>query len=183
MTGLALVAPHADYLPGYAAALARGWSPNTVRDVSGEQLAAIAADAADFIAGFSRQGGTVTLGDGTVVPRLPGPVRWLWDGAFCGAINLRYMPGTEALPSHVLGHIGYAVVPWKRRHGYATAALRGILPLAAAAGLRHVDLTCDADNLASRKVIEANGGTLVSRTPDGVAPGKDRLLYRIALAG
>lgn len=182
MTALRLVAPAAEYLPGYQAALRQGWSPNNVRDVSGEQLAAIAADAAAFIAGFSREGGTIALGDGRVVPRLPGPVRWMWDGAFCGAISLRYVPGTEDLPEHVLGHVGYAVVPWKRGRGYATAALRQILPLAAAAGLRHVDLTCDADNLASQKVITANGGSLVSRTPDGVGPGQDRLLFRIPLA-
>ncbi len=182
MTALRLVAPAAEYLAGYAAALRQGWSPNNVRDVSGEQLAAIEADAAGFLAGFTREGGTITLGDGRVVPRLPGPVRWMWDGEFCGAISLRYVPGTEDLPEHVLGHIGYAVVPWKRGCGHATAALRQILPLAAEAGLRHVDLTCDADNLVSQKVITANGGRLVSRTPDGVAPGQDRLLFRIPLA-
>jgi predicted acetyltransferase len=182
VTALRLVAPAAEYLPGYEAALRQGWSPNNVRDVSAEQLAAIAADAAEFLAGFTRAGGTIALGDGRVVPRLPGPVRWMWDGAFCGAISLRYVPGTEVLPEHVLGHIGYAVVPWKRRHGYATEALRLMLPLAVEAGLRHVDLTCDADNLPSQKVITANGGALVSRTKDGVAPGQDRLLFRIPLA-
>lgn len=181
MTGLALVAPAIAYLPGYVDALRQGWSPSNVRDLSAEQLATIELDPGAFLASYARPGGTVTLGDGTVVPRLPGPVRWLWDGAFCGTIGLRYVPGTEDLPAHVLGHIGYAVVPWKRRRGYATEALRQILPLAGEAGLRHVDLTCDAENRPSQKVIEANGGALVSRTPDGVAPGQDRLLYRIVL--
>ena len=127
------------------------------------------------------RGGTVTLGDGRVVPALSRLVRWMWDGAFCGAINLRYLPGAEALPPHVLGHIGYAVVPWKRRRGYATEALRQFLPLAA--GMRHVDLTCDSDNRPSQKVIEANGGVLVSSAPDDERPGHERLLYRIVLAG
>jgi predicted acetyltransferase len=182
MTALTLVAPAPAYLAGYVDALRQGWSPSNVRDLSAEQIATIARDPAEFLASFTRSGGSITLGDGKVVPRLPGPVRWMWDGDFCGAISLRYVPGTEDLPSHVLGHIGYAVVPWKRRLGYATASLRQILPLAVDAGLRYVDLTCDAENRPSQKVIEANGGTLVARTPDGVGPGQDRLLYRILLS-
>lgn len=183
MTSLLLLPPSLDHLDGYVAALRQGWSPSNVRDVSGEQLAAIDADAAAFVAQFSALGGTVTLGDGRVVPRLPGPVRWLWDGAFCGTISLRYQPGTEALPDHVLGHIGYAVVPWKRRLGHATEALRQMLPFARGAGLRHVDLTCDDDNRPSQLVIEANGGQLLSRSPEPDRPGHDKLLYRIILAG
>ncbi len=183
---MVLVAPSLARLEAYAAALRTGWSPSNVRDVGGEQLAAIAHDAAGFVAQFGAPGGTVTLRDGRVVPRLPGPVRWMWqegaaDGAFCGTISLHYVPGTEALPAYVLGHIGYAVVPWKRRQGHATAALRAILPLAVAAGLRHVDLTCDDDNRPSQKVIERNGGVLVSRMPEADRAEHDKLLYRIAL--
>ena len=181
-----LVAPSLAQLDEYAAALRQGWSPSNLRDVSGEQLAEIAADPDGFIRRVATQGGTVKLGDGRVVARLPGPVRWMWDAsaadsAFCGAINLRYVPGTEDLPEHVQGHIGYAVVPGKRRRGHATAALRQILPEAAAAGLRHVDLTCDDDNRPSQKVIEANGGTLLSRAPEPDRPGHDKLLFRIIL--
>jgi predicted acetyltransferase len=178
-----LVEPALERLDGYAAALRQGWSPSNTRDLSGEQLAAIAADAEGFIAQFTTPGGTVTLGDGTVVPRLPGPVRWMWDGAFCGSIGLRYQPGTEVLPPTALGHIGYAVVPWKRRNGYATQALRQILPHARAVGLRWVELTTDADNAPSQRVILANGGVLMARVADGVHPGQDRLVWRIALPG
>ena len=83
----------------------------------------------------------------------------------------------------MLGHIGYAVVPWRRREGLATLALRAILPAAVAAGLRWVDLTCDDDNRPSQRVIEANGGILWSRSPEAERPGHDKLLYRIALGG
>jgi len=178
-----LVEPALERLDSYAAALRQGWSPSNTRDVSGEQLAQIAADAAGFIAQFTTPGGTVTLADGTVVPRLPGPVRWMWDGAFCGSISLRYQPGTEALPPTALGHIGYPVVPWKRRSGHATAALRRMLPHAIAAGLRWVELTTDADNAPSQRVILANGGVLMARVADGVQPGQDRLIWRIFLPG
>jgi predicted acetyltransferase len=174
-----LVEPSLDRLEGYAAALRQGWSPNNVRDVSGEHLAAIAEDAAAFIRGLVTPAGTITLGDGTVVPRLPGPLLWMWDGEFCGGIGLRYQPGTEALPPTALGHIGYAVVPWKRRRGHATQALRQILPHARAAGLRWVDLTTDADNAPSQRVILANGGVLMDRVPE--ATGQDKLVWRIFL--
>jgi predicted acetyltransferase len=172
MFELIVPAPHA--LAGYEAALRQGWSANTTRDVSGEELARLTADPAAFLDSMRNPTAPITLPDGTQVPRLPGCIRWVWDGEFCGAINFRHQPGSETLPPHVSGHIGYAVVPWKQRHGYATRALRLMLPIAAAAGLAWVDLTCDADNIASRRVIEANGGAPL---PDG----SDKKAFRIRL--
>src|SRR6185503_5309757 len=96
--------------------------------------------------------------DGSRVPRLPGFARWIWDGDLAGSINLRWQPGTAELPPHVLGHIGYSVVPWKRRRGHATRALALILDEARAVGLERVDLTADLDNLVSHRVIAANDG-------------------------
>jgi len=172
MFELIVPAPHA--LAGYEAALRQGWSANTTRDVSGEELARLTADPAAFLDSMRNPTAPITLPDGTQVPRLPGCIRWMWDGEFCGAINFRHQPGSETLPPHVSGHLGYSVVPWKQRHGYATRALRLMLPIAAAAGLAWVDLTCDADNIASRRVSEANGGVPL---PDG----PDKKAFRIRL--
>ena len=184
---LDLVRPSIRFLPGYVAALERGWSADSARAdaASKEELALIAADRDHFLstqADREPRGETVTLPDGSKVPRLPGYRRWLWDGEFCGLINLRWQPGTHALPPHCLGHIGYAVVPWKQRRGYATAALRQFLPAAKEEGLSYVEITTDPQNLASQRVIEANGGVLHERfvkPPQfGSTPG---LRYRIAL--
>lgn len=154
-----LIRPSRRYLPAYVEALRRGWSPNTTRDVREEELASITEDAARFLHQLrGEEAGTVRLTDGREVPRLPGLVRWMSDGSFCGVINFRYQPNTEELPAHVSGHIGYSVVPWKRCRGYATRALSLLLPLAWEAGLARVLLTCDADNVASCRVIAANGG-------------------------
>ena len=183
-----LVWPAHEHLPGYIAALARGWSADNVRGAAAaqEELAKIKADPSAFIGSMvdrEAKGGPVTLPDGSVVPRLPGYRRWLWDGEFCGSIGFRWQPGTTALPPHCLGHIGYAVVPWKQGKGYATRALQLLLPDAKAAGLAFVEITTDPENIASRRVIEANGGIFVERfikpAPFGSKPG---LRYRIALA-
>jgi predicted acetyltransferase len=113
--------PGLELLPAYADALGRGWSPNNIRDVSKEQLDAISSDPSHFIDSITEQGGTIKLPDGSEAPKLPFQVRWMWGGEFCGSIGLRWQPGTDALPEYVLGHIGFAVVPWKRRRGYASA--------------------------------------------------------------
>lgn len=107
--------------------------------------------------------GPITLPDGSTVPRLPGFNKWMWDGDFCGSIGLRWQRGTNDLPHYVLGHIGFAVVPWKRRRGYATRALAALLPEARNEGLDYVELTTDETNIASQRVIIANGGKVVER--------------------
>jgi predicted acetyltransferase len=183
-----LVRPARAHLAAYTDALRRGWSPDTTLrgpKTAAEQLAAIEADADAFLASLDRRdpaGATIELPDGSRVPRLPGFVRWIWDDALAGSINLRWQPGTPELPPHVLGHIGYSVVPWKRRRGHASRALALILDEARAVGLDRVELTADLDNLASHRVIAANGGTEVghfARPPQ--YGGGQHVLYRIAL--
>ena len=178
-----LIEPSLVRLPGYLAALEAGWSPDTTRDVSGEQLEAIRDDAEAFVRELvTREGGIITLADGTKVPRLPGRVFWIWDGNFSGAINLRFVPGTEALPPHVSGHVGYAVVPWKRNRGYARQALGLLLPIARGVGLQRLLISCDEDNLPSRRVIESNGGVPAGETPHPQHPEKRKFLFWVSTA-
>jgi predicted acetyltransferase len=176
---LRLIAPCLDKLPQYEAALATSWSPDTTRDVSGEQRAALRRDPHAFLAELTRQDGTLVTASGRVVPRLPSRIYWLDDGEFCGVINLRFVPGSDALPDYVSGHIGYAVVPWKRRRGYATRALALVLPVAREVGLKRVEITCDDDNEPSRRVILKNGGVAIGTRPQAV--GKAKLVFRIDL--
>jgi len=167
-----LVRPTAVHLPACVAALQRGWSADNLRGAAAaaEELAAIAADPQAYLAQMDDPlgaGPLVTLPDGTQRRRIPGLRRWIWRGpdddsdGFVGNIGLRWMPEDAPLPPHVLGHIGYAVVPWARRQGAATQALARVLPLARAQGLTRVEITTDADNLASQQVITANGGVLL----------------------
>ena len=182
-----LVWPSLQHLPSYSAALGRGWSADNERGaVAGqEELAKIKLDPAAFVASLvdvEAKGAPVNLPDGSTVPRLPGYRRWLWDGELCGSIGFRWQPGTAALPSHCLGHIGYAVVPWKQGRGYATLALRLLLTEARATGMAFVEITTNADNVASQRVILANGGALVESFNKPAQFGsRPALRYRIAL--
>ena len=188
MNDLRLITPSLEALPQYAAALERGWSPDNIggRKTALEQLVQIAEDPEAFLGTQDDPQGlgpSLTLPDGSKVPRLPGYYRWIWDGEFCGTVGFRWAPGTAELPEYVLGHIGYGVVPWKQGRGYAKRALGLILPEARGLGLPYVHLTTTPENIASQRVIEANGGHLIERffEPPAYGRGLEALRYRIAL--
>jgi predicted acetyltransferase len=84
---------------------------------------------------------------------------WIVEGdEVLGRLSLRHALTPFLL--EVAGHIGYAVRPSARRRGVATRALALLLPIAADHGIDPALITCDVDNVGSRKVIEANGGVL-----------------------
>ncbi len=56
------------------------------------------------------------------------------------------------------GHIGYSVRPSERKKGYAKEMLMQVLQQCREHGLTKVMVTCDADNIASKKTIITNGG-------------------------
>jgi predicted acetyltransferase len=185
--GLELVWPASTHLDGYIRALQEGWSPDNLRaEAALEELERIRRDPQQFLAeqiDREGKGPPVTLPDGSIVGRLPGYRQWMWDGEFCGVIGFRWQPGSADLPPHVLGHIGFSVVPWKRRRGYATRALQLLLPHIRKEGLPHVELTTDPGNTASQRVIAASGGRLVERfTRPAVFGGAEGLRFRILLA-
>lgn len=159
-----LVIPKRQHLESYVAALMAGWTfSERGTEAIVEELQKINTDPDAFLACMEDRkalGPSIKLPDGSEVKRLPSIIRWIWDGAFCGRIDLRWQEGTNALPPHCLGHIGYAVVPWKQGQGFATRALHGLLPEAWAIGLEYVEITTNPANIPSQRVIKANGGIL-----------------------
>jgi predicted acetyltransferase len=82
------------------------------------------------------------------------------EGALVGRISIRHELNNWLATYG--GHIGYAVIPEKRRRGYATEILRQGLVVARALGIDDVLVTCDVDNAASAGVIERCGGAFES---------------------
>lgn len=127
-------------------------------------------------------GDPIILPDGSNVPRLPSINRWMWDGDVCGRIQLRWSPGTTDLPPYCLGHIGYGVFSWKRQRGYASEALRQILPEARKIGLDHVEIVTDVENMISQRVISRNGGTMLCKfVKPASSGGGEGIRFRINL--
>ena len=73
------------------------------------------------------------------------------------------------------GHIGYRIRPSERRKGYGARILAMTLAQARQHGMRDVLLTCDGDNIGSRRIIEHNGGQLAS---ESVSPQSGVLVAR-----
>ncbi|KXH81988.1 GNAT family N-acetyltransferase [Sporosarcina sp. HYO08] len=93
------------------------------------------------------------------------PEGWVADSTYwlvnenddvLGAANIRHAL-TERL-QNIGGHIGYGIRPSARGKGYATKLLALGLEKIKGLGIEHALVTCDADNIASEKVIRKNGG-------------------------
>ncbi len=87
------------------------------------------------------------------------------DDCLVGMTNLR-LALTNPYLQNFGGHIGYSVHPAERSKGYGKIILHQTLIEAGKRGLSQVLLTCDDDNVASAKIIEANHGKLENKQVD-----------------
>jgi tagatose 1,6-diphosphate aldolase len=76
-----------------------------------------------------------------------------------GGIGLRI--GTSREIELFSGNIGYHVYPPARGNHFAERAVRLVLPLARRHGMRHLWITCNPDNTASRRTCERLGARLI----------------------
>ena len=75
--------------------------------------------------------------------------------------NIRLSLGSTPHLERYAGHVGYGVLPKHRGHRYAARAVRLLLPLAYKTGLNPLWITCDPDDLASRRTLELAGAELI----------------------
>lgn len=76
-----------------------------------------------------------------------------------GAIRLRV--GSTRHIEMYAGHIGYNVHPAYRGQRYAGRSLRLLIPLAQSLGLDPLWITCDPENVASRRTLEVSGAQFI----------------------
>jgi len=147
-----LVLPSAEYKDSFIAA-------NREYQTAGEEHEDIARLETDFTA-YLEMVKNHRLGLNLPKNWVPATTFWLIDGdEYIGTGSVRHAL-TDALRI-VGGHIGYFIRPSRRRMGYGTLILKLLLAEAAKLGIANALVTCFADNVGSRKIIEANGGVFI----------------------
>lgn len=114
----------------------------------------------EYLAGLARDRAGRDLAPGRV------PATMLFavvDEEIVGRVHIRHEL-TESLRVEG-GHIGYGVRPRFRRRGYATEMLQQGLLVVRDLGITRALVTCDDDNPASIRTIEACGGALEDIRP------------------
>jgi predicted acetyltransferase len=89
-----------------------------------------------------------------------------------GRINLRVTSNSALL--FYAGHVGYGVDPDHRGRHFAVRSLRLLIPLARALALDPLWITCNPENIASRRSCELAGAQFV----DIIAVPEDTDTYR-----
>ena len=93
---------------------------------------------------------------------VPQTTYWLVDnGEFIGRVSIRHRLTEKLLIEG--GHIGYDIRPSKRKMGYGKKILALSLSKAKELVIKKVLVTCNENNIGSKKIIEANGGILENR--------------------
>ena len=147
------------YARSYLAALREGFRRGMQPVVAEPQICAIEADFERHIARLTEPTGSIILPNGEVVPKVPFSLRWLVEGAeFIGEVSIRHWLNDWLRQEG--GHVGYGIRPSRQRRGYGRLILALALEECRGLGLERVLVTADADNLASIRIIEANGGRL-----------------------
>jgi len=100
---------------------------------------------------------------------------WLVEGheRVVGVSNIRHALTPPLLREG--GHIGYGIRPSARRKGFGREILRQSVRRAHDLGIADVLVTCGQANVASAKVIVANGGVLESEL---FVPERDEIVQR-----
>ncbi len=104
---------------------------------------------------------------------VPETTYWLVDnGEFIGRVSIRHETTEQLLREG--GFIGYDIRPSKRGKGYGNKILELSLSKAKVIGWDKVLITCNANNIPSKKVIEKNGGRLENSIETKEGPRKLR---------
>jgi predicted acetyltransferase len=166
-----LVAPHVAYHASFLVAMEEYHAEGRLMEHRGARL----ADPAEFrayVVSLRAEELESTWRPARIVPQTT--LWWVEGDDYLGRLSIRHRLTDDLL--RVGGHIGYEVRPSARRKGHATAMLRASLPLTNRLGIDPALVTCDDTNIASKTVIERNGGKFENQI-DG------KLRYWVPTAG
>lgn len=149
-----LIAPHPDYATAFAAFYA-DFAQNDPENAGYYQ-----AGVRDFVS-YVQQLSAEAQGLQLLPEHVPCHHFWLVNKQqdILGAVRVRHHLGNAFLAWEG-GHIGYDIAPRFRGMGHGKTLLKLALIQAQALGIPKVLLVANADNWASRKIIEANAGVL-----------------------
>ncbi len=151
---LQLITPRADLADEYRRMVAQFTQAG--EESHQDEIEAIEADFAQFVESLSDHQQGLELPEKMV----DYSTYWLtYEDELIGTARLRHRLTDELAISY--GNIGYDVKPSARAKGFATKLLAMMLQKAGDLGLEKVLLTCEAENPASARVIEKNGGKLL----------------------
>ena len=88
------------------------------------------------------------------------------DNKLIGISNIRLTLNKQLLLHG--GHIGYGIRPTERRKGYNSYQFYCDLKFCKSRGIDKVLMTCDKDNIASKKTIQNSGGVLENEIIDPI---------------
>jgi len=161
-----LVKPSVEYQDSYIAALAelvadknRNMSTHSDFDSETETF----PEYIDRLHGYEQ-------GNGLPEGYVPDTILWLVDdqNEWLGKISIRHEL-TEYLRNFG-GSIGYEIRPTQRKKGYGSVLLELGLQVAKDLNLEEIIITCDSPNIASKRIIEKNGGQFLEELDE---PGSD----------
>lgn len=99
---------------------------------------------------------------------------WLIDNnKVVGVVRIRHQEVEYS------GHIGYDISPCYRKKSYGTEILKLALKEAVKIGIKEAIVTCNIDNISSKKIIEKNNGKLLGTIFD---EEENENLYKYSIA-
>jgi len=165
---LVLASPR--YQESFVEALREGFKRGVGAVKKPAEIAEIDGDFPGYVARITKKTGTVKLPNGKTVPKVPFDIFWLVDGDFfVGEASIRYELNDWLIEAG--GHIGYGIRPSVQRQGYGKMILKLSLEKCRDYGVDRALVTCNEGNIASAKIIEANGGVFEDLRKDPLLEG------------
>jgi len=168
-----LAAPAPLYRRSFLEALREGFRRGSQPVADEARIRQIERNFPGYLREITDPSGTIRLPTGEAVPKVPFSVLWLVEGEnFIGEASIRHELNDWLLREG--GNIGYGIRPSRQRQGYGRLILALALEECRRLGIGRVLVTCQDDNLASARIIEANGGAVENVIADPAGRGRLR---------